>query len=222
MLHHAKALPAERGVRAAGELLHIRAVTVVCADNRSAHDRKGHTVVSVRAERAVFVQYVAGDVDQIVRRGADRCLVAGKRQFRGRSRRVLNVLRNQVAGGVVTIRNQRSHRVRHRVGVLILRPALRKRLLAQRRSVQEEFNRRAVRVQPYVDIAGFVRPVRQHMNHRAAVPHGLIHEVNVLRESAGVHDAEIAALRRILVPFGRFADVVKARPDEMPAGTSAA
>ena len=67
-----------------------------------------------------------------------------------------------------------------------------------------------------------MRPVRQDVNHRAAVPHGLVHEVDVLRESAGVHNAEIAALRRILVPFGRFADVVKARPDEMTAGTSAA
>ena len=134
----------------------------------------------------------------------------------------MNVLRNQIAGSVVTIRDQRSHRVCHRVGVLILRPALRKRLLAQRRSVQEEFNRRAVGVQPYVDIAGFVRPVRQDVNHRAAVPHGLVHEINVLRESAGVHNAEIAGFRRVFVPFGRFADVVKARPDEMPAGTSAA
>ena len=48
VLHHAKALPAERSVRAAGELFHIRAVTVVRADNRSAHDRKDHAVVSVR------------------------------------------------------------------------------------------------------------------------------------------------------------------------------
>ena len=137
MLHHAKALAAERAVTAAGELLHIRAVPVVRADNRSAHDRKGHAVVSVRAERAVLVLYVASDVDQIIRRGADRRLVAGERQFRGRSRRVLNVLRNQIAGSVVTIRNQRSRRVCHRVGVLILRPALRKRLLAQRHAVQE-------------------------------------------------------------------------------------
>ncbi len=55
--------------------------------------------------------------------------------------------------------------------------------------------------------------MRQEMDHRPVRPPALIEIINILGETAGVHNPEIRALRR--PPVGRrFAEIIYSRPDE--------